>query len=62
MSALLSPVIFATDLSVLQWVLVGVNVLAAVPVPSHHVKDDEDTASMPGMMMIQDIENVVLLS
>jgi len=54
-AALLSPVIFATDLSVLQWVLVVVNVVAAVPVPSHHVKDDEDTASMPGMMMIQDI-------
>jgi len=42
LTAMLSPLIFTTDLTLVQWVLVVVNVLAAIPIPSHHAKDDED--------------------
>merc|ERR1719394_1697181 len=42
LAAMLSPLIFTTSLTLVQWVLVVINVLAAVPIPSHHAKDDED--------------------
>jgi len=52
-AALVSPLIFITELTTLQWVLVVINVIAAVPIPSHHAKDEED-ANLPGI--IQDLE------
>jgi len=46
LTALISPLLFTTNLSVLQWVLVVVNVIFTVPIPSHHMKDDEDEKLM----------------
>ena len=46
-TALLSPLLFTTSsLSVIQWVLVVINVIFTVPIPSHHMKDDEDEKLM----------------
>jgi len=47
--ALVSPLMFTTDMSPLQWSLVVVNVLSTIPIPSHHVKDDDD-ANFPGII------------
>ena len=55
-TALISPVIFQTDLALLQWILVVTNVVASIPIPSHHVKDDEDD-KLPGL--IQNFENLI---
>eukprot|EP00092_Neocalanus_flemingeri_P024574 GFUD01026653.1.p1 GENE.GFUD01026653.1~~GFUD01026653.1.p1 ORF type:complete len:307 (+),score=73.85 GFUD01026653.1:98-1018(+) len=48
-TALLSPLLFTTDLPVWQWCLVVINVVAAVPIPSH-VSKDEDEANFPGII------------
>ena len=53
---MLSPLIFTTQLTTLQWVLVIINVIVAVPIPSHHAKDEEDS-NLPGI--IQDLESLL---
>ena len=55
-AAMLSPLIFTTELTTLQWVLVIINVIVAVPIPSHHAKDEEDS-NLPGI--IQDLESLL---
>jgi len=42
-AALISPLLFPTDLSIFQWSLILLNVLSAVPIPSHVGKDDDET-------------------
>ena len=59
LSALASPLIFTMDLSILQWVLVVTNVLAAVPVPSHHVKDDEDISNLPLIQELEELDSLM---
>jgi len=48
-TALMSPLLFTTTLPVWQWCLVVINVVAAVPIPSH-VSMDEDEANFPGII------------
>jgi len=48
-AALISPLLFTTDLPTWQWCLVVLNVVAAVPIPSH-VSKDEDEANFPGII------------
>ena len=56
LSALASPLVFTTNLSVLHWGLVVTNVIAAIPVPSHHVKDDEDISNLPLIQELEDLD------
>jgi len=48
-TALISPLLFSTDLPMWQWCLVVINVVAAVPIPSHVSKDD-DESNFPGII------------
>merc|ERR1712025_1107780 len=48
-TAIISPLLFTTNLSTWQWCMVVINVLAAVPIPSH-VSKDEDEANFPGII------------
>ena len=59
MSALASPLVFTTSLSILQWVLVVTNVLASVPVPSVHVKDDEDISNLPLIQELEELDSLM---
>lgn len=59
LSALASPLVFTTSLSILQWVLVVTNVLASVPVPSVHVKDDEDISNLPLIQELEELDSLM---
>jgi len=48
-TAILSPLMFTTNLPTWQWCLVVINVVAAIPIPSH-VSKDEDEANFPGII------------
>jgi len=48
-AALLSPLLFPTDLQAWQWGVIVINVLSAIPIPSH-VGKDEDEANFPGII------------
>jgi len=48
-TALLSPLLFRAELSVWEWVLVVLNVVTTIPLPSH-VKQDEDESNFPGII------------
>jgi len=41
-TALLSPLLFSMDLAWWQWLLVSVNVVSTIPIPSHVAKEDEE--------------------
>jgi len=48
-TAIVSPLLFTTNLSTWEWCLVVLNVVAAVPIPSH-VSKDEDESNFPGII------------
>jgi drug/metabolite transporter (DMT)-like permease len=48
-AAIVSPLLFTTNLSTWEWCLVVLNVVAAVPIPSH-VSKDEDESNFPGII------------
>lgn len=41
-TALLSPLLFATELVWWQWLLVSINVIVTIPIPSHMGKEEEE--------------------
>jgi len=47
--AVISPIFFSEELPSWKWVLVVINVLSSLPLPSH-VKQDEDEANYPGII------------
>jgi len=47
--ALISPMIFTEELPVWKWILVVINVVSSLTLPSH-VKQDEDEANFPGLV------------